>query len=191
MSDMLDLLHRRRSVVVRDMVPPGPDAGALEAILRAGLRVPDHGKLAPWRFIIFQGAARTAFGEVLRQAFVAQEPAAEEERIAFEAARFERAPVVVAVISKVTSDHKVPEWEQVLSAGAVCQNMLVAAAALGFAGQWLTEWYAYDPLVTAQLGLGEGERVAGFLYFGSAKETPQDRPRPDLERITTEWHPAS
>ena len=191
MSDMLDLLHRRRSVVVRDMVPPGPDAGALEAILRAGLRVPDHGKLAPWRFIIFQGAARTAFGEVLRQAFVAQEPAAEEERIAFEAARFERAPVVVAVISKVTSDHKVPEWEQVLSAGAVCQNMLVAAAALGFAGQWLTEWYAYDPLVTAQLGLGEGERVAGFLYFGSAKETPQDRLRPDLEQITTEWRPAS
>lgn len=189
MSDTLNLLHRRRSVVVRDMVLPGPDAGALEAILRAGLRVPDHGKLAPWRFIVFQGAARTAFGDVLRQAFAVSEPGAEEDRVAFEAARFERAPVVVAVISKVTPDHKVPEWEQVLSAGAVCQNMLVAAAALGFAGQWLTEWYAYDPLVTAKLGLGEGERVAGFLYFGSAGQAPQDRARPDLEQIMTEWRP--
>ena len=104
-----------------------------------------------------------------------------------EAARFERAPVVVAVISKITAKPAVPEWEQILSAGAVCQNMLSAANASGFSAQWITEWYAYDQQVCAALALEEGERVAGFVYIGTAQEPPEERDRPDLDEITTSW----
>ena len=187
--DTVDLLLTRRSAKALTMVEPGPNGEELETILRAGARVPDHGKLAPWRFIIFKGEARTAFGAELARLFSKAEPRATEDQIDFEARRFTRAPVVVAVISRVTAGIKIPEWEQTLSAGAVCQNMLVAAAALGFGAQWLTEWYAYDEDVSRLLGLGENERVAGYLYFGSESVAKDERPRPELSEITSEWLP--
>jgi nitroreductase len=105
------------------------------------------------------------------------EPDGPAERYTLERNRFMRAPVVIAVISDVTENHKIPEWEQILSAGAVCQNLLVAASAMGFAAQWLTEWYAYDRAVKTELGLSPGERVAGFIYVGSAACDAEERPR--------------
>jgi nitroreductase len=185
--ETIDLLLTRRSTKALTMVEPGPNGEELEMILRAGARVPDHGKLAPWRFIIFKGEARAAFGAELARLFSKAEPRATEDQIDFEARRFTRAPAVVAVISRVTPGIKVPEWEQMLSAGAVCQNMLVAATALGFGAQWLTEWYAYDGDVSRLLGLGENERVAGYLYFGSESVAKDERPRPELSEITSEW----
>ncbi|MCH8239531.1 MAG: nitroreductase [Proteobacteria bacterium] len=183
----LKLLLERRSVVANKLGPPGPDAGQLRRILSVAARVPDHKRLVPWRFILFQGEARAAFGEVLARACKMAEADASDARLEVEAARFERAPVVVAVISKITAKPAVPEWEQILSAGAVCQNMLSAANASGFSAQWITEWYAYDQQVCAALALEEGERVAGFVYIGTAQEPPEERDRPDLDEITTSW----
>lgn len=185
--ETIDLLLTRRSAKALTMVEPGPDEGELQTILTAGARVPDHGKLAPWRFIVFKGDARAAFGAELARIHAAAQPAATEDQIAFEANRLTRAPVVVAVISRVTPGIKIPEWEQLLSAGAVCQNMLVAATALGYGVQWLTEWYAFDPQVNEVLGLAGNEKVAGYLYFGSESVAKDERPRPALADITSEW----
>ncbi|MCR9130589.1 MAG: nitroreductase [Alphaproteobacteria bacterium] len=176
-SDTLTLLARRRSTVAKNMTGPGPDAGQLETLLKIAARTPDHGKLFPWRFIVFEGEARARFGEVLETRLRELEPDGPDERYALERNRFLRAPVVIAVISDVTENHKIPEWEQVLSAGAVCQNLLIGASALGFAAQWLTEWYAYDRVVKTALGLAPGERVAGFIYVGSATADADERPR--------------
>lgn len=188
-QETIDLLLTRRSAKALTMTAPGPDDAELETILRAGARVPDHGKLAPWRFILFKGEARAKFGEELARIHAAAQPGATEDQIAFEANRLSRAPVVVAVISRVTPGIKIPEWEQLLSSGAVCQNMLVAATALGYGAQWLTEWYAFDADVNKVLGLGENERVAGYLYFGSESVPKDERPRPELSEITSDWNP--
>ena len=190
-QETIDLLLTRRSAKALTMVEPGPDADELETILRAGARVPDHGKLAPWRFVVFRGEARVTFGKELARVYAAAQPGATDDQVAFEANRLARAPVVVAVISRVTPGIKIPEWEQLLSAGAVCQNMLVAATALGFGAQWLTEWYAFDEQVNEVLGLGENEKVAGYLYFGSESVAKDERPRPELSAITSEWTPGS
>lgn len=185
--ETIDLLLTRRSAKALTMVEPGPDDSEIETILRAGARVPDHGKLAPWRFILFKGDARAKFGDVLARVYGQNETRATDEQIEFERNRFTRAPVVIAVISRVTPGIKIPEWEQLLSAGAVCQNMLIAATALGYGAQWLTEWYAFDASVNEALGLGEHEKVAGYLYFGSESVAKDERPRPDLSEITSEW----
>lgn len=186
---MLRTLLTRRSVSAGTLGSPGPSARELKDILRAAARVPDHGKLAPWRFVIFSGRARAQFGEVLARAWAAQDPKAPTERLRLERGRFLRAPVVVAVISHVLENHKIPEWEQILSAGAACQTMLLAARASGYDGQWITEWYAYDPLVRRALGMEAGERVAGFVYMGTGREAPLERMRPDLKMLTRNWRP--
>lgn len=183
----LELLLSRRSVVANKLGSPGPDKSQLADILTAAARVPDHKKLVPWRFIVFEGDARTEFGEILAKICADNEPDAGETRLETEAARFTRAPVVVAVISSLKDNPTVPEWEQVLSAGAACQNLLIAANAAGFSGQWITEWYAFDKAIWEELGLDEGERIAGFIYIGTAQEAPAERDRPDLEQITTYW----
>lgn len=188
-QETIDLLLTRRSVKPFAMVEPGPDDADLEIILSAGARVPDHGKLAPWRFILFKGEARRDFGKALRDIYKVEEPRADEDRLKIEEDRLLQAPLVVAVISRIVPSRKAPEWEQVLSAGAVCQNMLVAATALGFVGSWLTEWYAYSAAVARALGLGENERVAGFLYFGSPSMPKDERERPVLADICSEWKP--
>lgn len=186
-QETIDLLLTRRSVKPLTMGEPGPTPEETEIILRAGARVPDHGKLAPWRFILFRGEARRSFGEVLAAHYREIEPRAGEDILKLEAERFMRAPLVVAVVSRVVPSRKAPEWEQLLSAGASCQNMLVAATALGYVCSWLTEWYAYDAGIAKTLGLAENERVAGFIYFGSQTQPKDERERPVLSEICSEW----
>jgi nitroreductase len=181
----LDLLLSRRSCPARAMMGPGPSDSQLADILRAGARVPDHGKLAPWRFIIFEAEGRERFGDILAST-LSQEGGnsalVEEWRM-----RVTAAPVLVAVVSSARELIKIPLWEQELSAGAVCQNMLIAAHALGFVGNWLTEWYAYHPVVKQMIGLKSGERIAGFIYIGTPREELQERPRPDMNTIVTRF----
>ncbi len=184
--DAINLLLSRRSGSAKAMTGPGPNADELALILKAAARVPDHGKLFPWRFIVFEGEARERAGKLLVDALCETEKPT-NERAAMEAARFLRAPVVVAVISRSREAIPIPEWEQVLSAGAVCQTLLIAAHALGYVANWLTEWTAYHPLVKEKLGLKPGERIAGFIYIGHSTVPLEDRVRPDMEKIVTRF----
>lgn len=183
----LDLLLRRRSVSANSLSEPGPNEEQLRQILTAASRVPDHKKLAPWRFILFQGEARKEFGAVLAEACRLEEKEPSAFRLETEAARFLRAPIVIAVISRVVPNPAAPEWEQTLSAGAACQNTILAATALGFGAQWITEWYGYSETVRHALKLAPNERVAGFVYIGTAKEKPDERERPKLADIVSAW----
>ena len=180
-AETLELLAKRRSTKIAHLGAPGPTRAELESLLRLAVRVPDHGKLAPWRFLILEGAGRARAGAALA-AIKATDGAGEEEQ-AQERTRFERAPVAVAVISRAAPHAKIPEWEQQLSAGALCYNLLLAAHAAGFAGCWLTEWPAYDARARAALGLAEHERIAGFVYLGTEREPATERPRPALEGL--------
>jgi nitroreductase len=184
--ETLDLLLSRRSGSAKAMTGPGPDAAQIRAILTAGVRVPDHGKLAPWRFILFEGDARKRMGEILA-ACVAGERDNSPERAAQERERFLRAPVVIAVVSRRREGIAIPVWEQEMSAGAVCQNIVIAAHALGFVANWLTEWCAYAPSVLARIGLQPTERIAGFIYIGTSKVALEDRPRPDVDAVLTRF----
>ncbi|HWF65247.1 MAG TPA: nitroreductase [Rhizomicrobium sp.] len=179
----LDLLLSRRSGSAKAMREPGPSREQLAAILKAGARTPDHGKLFPWRFIVFGGDARGRFGQMLGEILVAE--GERERQIDEEKRRFLRAPVVVGVISAAREQIKIPVWEQELSAGAVCQNLLIAAHASGFVANWITEWYAYHPMVKERLGLKPGERVAGFIYIGTSAIELEERPRPDMDEIVS------
>lgn len=167
------------------MAAPGPTRGELETILSLAARVPDHGKLAPWRFIVFDGDARARAGEVIAAAYRAENPEATEARLDGERRRLQQAPVVVAVVSRAAPHAKIPEWEQVLSAGAVAMNLVVAANALGFVTSWLTEWYSYDARVAAGLGLSGPERFAGFVHIGRPTAAIEDRIRPEMAEIVT------
>ena len=190
MPDALTLLRTRRSVPTTALKPPAPSGEQLDLLLTVASRVPDHGKLAPWRFILFEGEAGTAIGEILARIFAEKNAGADPERIEAERLRLARAPLVVAVVSRAGPHPKIPEWEQALSAGAVCMNLLNAAYAMGYAGQWLTGWFAYDPDVLRLLGLAPEERIAGFVHIGTPTETPPDRPRPELSAIVSRWRPA-
>jgi len=176
-----DLLTARRSVKTRDMVGPGPDRDAVTKILAAGMRVPDHGKLAPWRFIVLTGADRTHLGDMIADGLVKEGETSEKtaEKMKGYATQ---GPVLVVAIHSPHMDSPIPQWEQQLSIGAACQNMLIAATALGFACQWLTGWASYSPTVIEGLGLEENEKIAGFLFFGNHSEKiPSERPRPKFD----------
>ena len=181
--ETLDLLLSRRSGSAKAMGEPGPSRDQLMQILAAASRVPDHGKLFPWRFVVFEGEARRRAGDILAEAKLAE--GEKDRQVEEERARFLRAPVVVAVISHVREQIKIPVWEQELSAGAVCQTMLIAAHALGFVANWLTEWYAYHPLVKQRLGLVAGERIAGFIFIGTSTLPLEERARPELDKIVS------
>ena len=181
----MDLLLTRRSGSAKAMKAPGPSKKQIEDILQAGARAPDHGKLFPWRFILFEGKGRERFGDIL--AGVMQAEGERSKQVEEERGRLLRAPLVIGVISAAREQHKIPVWEQELSAGAVCQNILIAATALGFVGNWLTEWYAYHPAVKQKMGLNSGERVAGFLYIGTAKDELEERPRPEMDKIVSNF----
>jgi len=188
-NQTIDHLLTRRSASVNSLGEPGPSERQIEQILTAAARVPDHKKLVPWRFLLFQGDARKEFGTVLAGICQSEEKDASQFRLETESNRFLRAPLVIAVISRVVQNAAAPEWEQVLSAGAACQNLLVAATALGFGAQWITEWYGYSQGVRAALKLADNERVAGFVYIGTAKEKPEERERPALADIVRSWRP--
>ena len=190
LKDAADRIRERRSVRAADILEPGPSETEINEMLEIASRVPDHGKLGPWRFLIFDGDSRQEFGELLRNQFAKTNPDSSEAILEREYSRFMRAPTIIGVISKVDPASRIPEWEQVLSSGAVCQNLLVGASLMGFAAQWLTEWYAYDEIIAKALGLTENERVSGFIYIGSAGEKPAERGRPDLQSRISKWSPA-
>jgi len=183
----IELLLSRRSGSAKAMTGPGPDDRQLETILSAASRVPDHGKLFPWRFIVISGEARKRMGELLVHALQADGPGLSPEREATERGRFLRAPVIVCVVSRVREAIPIPVWEQILSAGAACQTMLTASHALGFVANWITEWPAYHPIVKERIGLKPGERVAGFVYIGTSSVPLEERVRPGLDSIVTHF----
>lgn len=193
---MLALLERRRSVDPDFLVAPGPDAGQLDRLLCIAARVPDHGMLEPWRFIVLEGEARVAVSARIGAAFAAalESDMAEFARANPEKAErqrakmprvFARAPVVVVVVGRARADAPKPEIEQVLSAGAVCMNLVVAATAMGFGANWLTGWPAYDSRAHAILGLAAGETVAGFIHLGTPARATPERRRPDMAALVT------
>jgi nitroreductase len=187
MPDALDLLKTRRSVKPIELAGPGPTTSEIDTLLRIASRVPDHGKLAPWRFILFEGSARSAAGEAIASAFRAAHPDATADQIDFERKRLARAPLVIAVVSRAGPHVKIPEWEQQLSAGASAMSLVLAAHAMGYAASWITEWYAYDRRVLDVLGLAANERIAGFVHIGRPAKPPEDRERPNLDAIVTRF----
>lgn len=185
--DLLALLDARRSVPSRLLGPPAPSEAQLQRWLRSAIRVPDHGRLAPWRFLLIRDGAGLRLGERLAARHREREPDAGEAALAKERARFAAAPLVVAVVGRIIQDHRIPAQEQLLSAGCVCFSLLLAAQADGFAAQWLTGWAAYDRNIAGVLGLAEGECVVGFIHIGSAREPALERERPDLAGLVSEW----
>ena len=181
------LLALRRSISKRGFQDPGPDAAAIDDLLTVATRVPDHRRLAPWRFLVFEGDARAAFNARAVEVQKAENPDASETMLADTAGYFTRAPVVIAVISSPDPTHKTPVWEQELSVGALCLNLLLAANASGWAGCWLTEWVAFSAGINQVLGLTENERIAGYIYLGTAREDPQERLRPDVASKIVRW----
>lgn len=187
MPDALDLLKTRRSLKPLDMTGPGPSPAELETILTIGARVPDHGKIVPWRFIVFEGDARTKAGEIFGKIFRAKNVTATPDQIEAEKKRFTHAPLVIAVVSRTSKHPKVPPWEQELSAGASAMNIVHAAHALSYVANWLTGWMAFDRDVLNALGLTADEKIAGFIYIGKAERPIEDRPRPALSEIVTRF----
>ena len=187
MPEALDLLKTRRSVKPMGLTGPGPSASEIDTILTIASRVPDHGKLRPWRFIVFEGGARFAAGDKIARAFAAKYPDATQDQVDKERERLARAPLVIAVVSRAAEHKKIPEWEQVLSAGAAAMSLVLAAHALGYAANWITEWYAYDRLVLDSFGVGPQERLAGFIHIGRPKGPAEDRDRPPLGEIVTRY----
>jgi len=183
MPDALELLKTRRSVKPIELAGPGPTEAEIETLLKIASRVPDHGKLAPWRFILFEGEARAAAGEAIASAFRANRPDATPDQIDFERKRLARAPLVIAVVSRAGPHVKIPEWEQELSAGASAMALVIAAHAMGFAASWITEWYAYDRRVLDALGLAPHERIVGFVHIGRPARGNEDRDRPVLSDV--------
>jgi nitroreductase len=183
MPDALDLLKTRRSIKPIDLAGPGPSRAELEILLTVAARVPDHGKLVPWRFLVFEGEARLKAGAAIAAAFQTNHPEATADQVEFERRRLARAPLVVAVVSRAAPHVKIPEWEQVLSAGAAAMNLVHAVHALGFAASWITEWYAYDRRVLDALGLAPHERIVGFVHIGRPARGNDERDRPPLSDI--------
>ena len=180
---VLDFLAARRSATPQQLTAPGPTPRELEDLLRLGARVPDHGKLFPWRFILLEGAPKARFVEQLHGMAARQPNPGKAEAVL---AKIAPAPLTIAVISRATSPVK-PVWEQELSAAAVCMTLLIAAQAMGYGANWITDWYAYDDEARALLGVAPEEKVAGFLHIGTSPEAPLERVRPEVAAITTRW----
>jgi len=187
MPDALELLKTRRSLKPMEMTGPGPNAAELDTILTIGSRVPDHGKLSPWRFIVFEGGGRDRAGEIFAKLFAQKNPKATPDQVDKERTRFSQAPLVIAVVSKTVEHFKVPAWEQELSAGASAMNIVHAATALGYVCDWVTGWMAFDRDAMDALGLAPNEKIAGFIHIGKPTRTIEDRPRPPLDQIVTRF----
>ncbi|WP_293908165.1 nitroreductase [Phenylobacterium sp.] len=180
--EVLKFLALRRSASAVTLTEPAPDAGQLHDLLRLAARVPDHGKLAPWRFIVLEGAGKAAFAARLEG--LSQDRG--DPTLAAKLAKLKIPPLAVVVVSS-PKPASIPEWEQLLSAGVVCTNLLYAAQAMGFGANWITDWYSYDADAVAILGLQAGERVAGFVLIGTPREPPLERERPAVAGLVTYW----
>ena len=186
-SSLLAFLKSRKSASAKAMTGPGPSASELQEILEIAVRVPDHGKLTPWRFILFEGEARAKVGEAFAGLWAAQNPTHGPEVLNFQRGLFMRAPVVLAVVSTAAVHAKIPIWEQQLSSAAVCYNIVLAATALGFAVQWQSDWVAYEEAAKSAMGVSAAEKIAGLLYIGQSSVELEDRPRPDAMALLTRW----
>lgn len=187
-NSMIELLKMRRSVKPDLLVAPAPSAAELDTILTIAARVPDHKKLAPWRFVVIEGAAREQLGELAADACRREEAEPPSHvRLDTERKRFTRAPLVIAVVSRVKETRGAPEWEQILSAGAACMNLCIAANALGYGSNWVTEWVSYSKTFCEGFGLAANERIAGFVHIGTASVKPDERERPALADVVTRW----
>jgi nitroreductase len=184
-AETLAFLARRRSASALGLTEPAPSDAELATLLRLATRVPDHGKLSPWRFVILRGEAKRRFVAGL-EAIAATRP--DGDRLKAKLGKLKAPPLTIAVVSRATPG-EIPEWEQRLSAGAVCMTLIVAAQAMGYGANWITDWYAYDAAAGRLLGLGDGERIAGFVHLGTSAETPLERVRPDVAAIVSEWSP--
>jgi nitroreductase len=185
--DAIELLKIRRSVKPREMSGPGPSPAELETILTIGARVPDHGKLAPWRFIVFEGDARARAGEAIAGVFARKNPNASPAEIDVEKRRLADAPLVIGVVSLTKPHPKVPPWEQEMSAGASAMNIVTAATALGYGACWLSGWFSFDRDVLDAFGLKADEKLAGLIHIGTVSKPSEDRPRPALSDIVTRF----
>lgn len=188
LSSTLALLETRRSGRPRDMIAPGPDAAQLERILTIAARTPDHGKLFPWRFVVVGDDQRRALANLLARALPIHDPDANAAHFAKAEDFAHQAPTLVIVLSAPTANHKIPLWEQELSAGAVSMNLLLASHAMGFVGGWITGWAAYSDIVRAAF-CGPGERIAGFFFLGSPRIPLEERPRAPLATLLRRWSP--
>jgi nitroreductase len=189
MDQTIELLRRRRSLPPQGMAGPGPEPAEIATLLTLASRVPDHGKLTPWRFLVIEGAARDRAGAIAAKILREDEPSLSEARRQAELTRFSRAPLVIGVISRAAPHVKIPEWEQVLSAGAACMTLVTAANAMGYVTAWLTEWCAYDRRFCEAIGVGANERIAGFVHIGRPNMISEDRPRPKLADIVSRLEP--
>jgi nitroreductase len=187
MPDALELLETRRTIAAAQLAEPGPSEAEIRRLVAVAARVPDHGKLTPWRFVLYRGADRAALDAKLEPLYRAKFPDVPAEKAEFEVTRFQRVPLTVGVVARTREHFKIPLWEQELSVGAACMNLLLAAHALGYAGQWLSGWCCYDAEAAAILGARDGERFAGLIAIGTPTVPPVDRPRPAFEDIVTEW----
>lgn len=187
MMQPLDFLNQRRSTPSRLLGEPAPSAAQLERLLAAAMRVPDHGALTPWRILAIEGESRLRLGHFLASRALELDPAASAAAQEKDRLRFARAPLVLAVIASPRANSRVPEIEQLLSAGNVCFTLLQAAQALGYGAQWLTGWAAYDTAVMAHLGLSGHERIVGFIHVGTAQVSVPERPRPDWAAHYSVW----
>lgn len=187
MSDTREYLKTRRTIPAAFLAEPAPDKEQLAEILTIASRVPDHGKLTPWRFIVFNGQARLQAGAVLAKRYAELHPEAEEKILGEEQNRLAKSPLAVAVVSSAGPHAKIPEFEQLLSAGAVAMNLVHGAHALGFAAQWITGWIAYDDVAGSILGLEPSERLVGIVHIGTPTVPAVDRPRPALSDIVSDW----
>jgi nitroreductase len=190
MPDLFSCLDTRRSTPSRQLTTPGPDDATLLRMLQTAVRVPDHGKRVPFRFLRIAGDARGALGQVLVMRLRERNPAAGDAEIDKERHRFSHAPMVIAVVARLGPDDKIPESERFSSASCACFALLQAAHAAGFGAQWLTGWPAYDPAVLHLLGLDSDEKIAGFVHVGTRMLDPPERDRPDPAALLTDWTPA-
>jgi nitroreductase len=183
--ETLELLSQRRSCTPQTLASPAPEGEQLQDLLRLAARAPDHGKLFPWRFIILRGKAKAELA-ARYEALAKDRP--DPEKAAGVLFKLKTPPLAIVVVSRV-NDGPIPAWEQLLSSGAVCENLLIAATAMGYGANWITDWYSYDPKATALLGLNGNEQVAGVVLIGTPTEAPLERVRPELDQIVTEWEP--
>jgi nitroreductase len=186
-SSLLAFLKTRKSASAKAMTGPGPEASQLQDMLSLAVRVPDHGKLNPWRFVVFEGEARAGVGALFAGRYAELHPDYPADSVEFQKGLFARAPVVVAVVSAAVEHVKIPVWEQVMSSAAVCFNLVLAAQAHGFDAQWQSDWVAYDDGAKAAMGISRQEKVSGLIYIGTSSVPLEDRPRPDAVALTTHW----
>ncbi len=187
-EEVIKYLTSRRSVPLPFLHEPGPQGDELDTLLEIGLRVPDHAKLNPWRLVLFRGEARKKAGEKLAEIALKNNPGLDEERLEIERNQFLPAPLTIGVLSVPVEHVKATEIEQLLSAGAVALNLVHGANALGYAAHWVTRWFSYDEEAAAMLGAGPGERFVAFVHVGTPERRLEDKPKPDMDKLVTEWN---